>query len=156
VRAYNGSVHLRLAKICLAVLGVCWVLLLADAAAAKSQRQLADTIAKVRTAEPSAAREAAEQLSHLTRRMSPNAVSDQAVADLISLLGIRDDSVRYWVARSIGNLGPRANAAVPSLKRLLAEVDCLQGSKTSASGIRFALVQMGETTTLPACETQSK
>jgi hypothetical protein len=148
--------RLRLTTSCLAVLGVCWVLLLTDAAAAKSQRQLADTIAKVRTAEPSAAREAAEQLSHLRRRMSPNAVSDQAVADLISLLGIRDDSVRYWVARSLGNLGPRANAAVPSLKRLLADVDCLQGSKTSASGIRFALTQMGVTTPPPSCEIQSK
>ena len=147
--------RLRLTTISLAVLGVCWVLLLTDAAAAKSQRQLADTIAKVRTAEPSA-REAAEPLSHLTRRMSPNAVSDQAVADLISLLGIRDDSVRYWVARSLGNLGPRANAAVPSLKGLLAEVDCLQGSKTSASGIRFALTQMGVTTPPPSCEIQSK
>ena len=137
--------HPRLTKICSALLGsVCWVLLLTDAAAAKSsQRQLADSIAKVRTGEPSAAREAAEQLSHLTRRMSPNAVSDRAVADLISLLDIRDDSVRYWVARSLGNLGPRANAALPSLRRLLAEVDCLQGSKTSASGIRFALTANG-------------
>src|ERR1700722_18787247 len=143
--------RLRFTTICLAVLGGCWVLLLTDVAAAKSQRQLADTIAKARTAGPSGAREAAEQLSHHTRRMSPNAVSDQAVADLISLLGIRDDSVRYWVARSLGNLGPRANAAVPSLKGLLAEVDCLQGSKTSASGIRFALAQIGDTTTLPAC-----
>jgi len=151
-------VRLRLTKICLAVVGsVCWVLLLTDAAGAKSnQRQLADTIAKVRTDEPSAAREAAEHLSHLTRRMSPNAVSNQSVAGLISLLDIRDDSVRYWVARSLGNLGPRASAAVPSLKRLLPEVECLQGSKTSASGIRFALTQMGATTPPPACETQSK
>jgi hypothetical protein len=151
-------VHLRLIKICLAVVGsVCCVLLLTDAAGAKSnQRQLADTIAKVRTGEPSAAREAAEELSHLTHRMSPNAVSDQAVADLISLLDIRDESVRYWVARSLGNLGPRASAAVPSLKRLLAEVDCLQGSKTSASGIRFALKQMEVTTTPPVCQAQAK
>jgi hypothetical protein len=111
---------------------------------------------KVRTGEPSAAREATEELSHLTRRMSPNAVSDQAIGDLISLLDIRDDSVRYWVARSLGNLGPRASAAVPSLKRLLVEVDCLQGSKTSASGIRFALTQMGVTKPPPARKTQSK
>jgi hypothetical protein len=152
------TVRLRLTNICLAVLGsVCWVLLLTDIAAAKSdQRQLADTIAKVRTGEPSTARETAEQLSHLTRRMNPNAVSDQSVADLISLLDIRDDIVRYWVASSLGNLGPRASAAVPSLKRLLAEVACLPGSKTSASGIRFALTQMGVTIPAPACETQSK
>jgi len=151
-------VRLRLTNICLAVLGsLCWVILLTDAAAAKpNQRQLADTIAKVRTGVPSAAREAAEHLSHLTRQMSPDAVSDQAVADLISLLDIRDDSVRYWVARSLGNLGPRASAAVPSLKRLLHEVECLQGSKTSASGIRFALTQMAVTPPPPACETQSK
>lgn len=88
--------------------------------------------------------------------MNPNAVPGQTVTDLISLLDIPDDSVRYWVARSLGNLGPRAKAAIPQLQRLLAEVDCIQGTKTSASGIRFALTQMGVTTPPPVCEASSK
>jgi hypothetical protein len=61
-----------------------------------------------------------------------------------------DDSVRYWVARCLGNFGPRARMAAPKLEQVLAEVDCLQGSKTSASGIRFALGEMGITP--PPCK----
>ena len=91
----------------------------------------------------------------MTRQMNPKAVPDQTVADLISLLDIPDDSVRYWVATSLGNLGPRAKAAIPQLERLLAEVDCVKGSKTLASGIRFALTQMGVTTPPPVCEASS-
>jgi hypothetical protein len=151
-------VDLRVTQICSALLApVCWVLLLSNTADAKSdQMQLAQTIVKVRTGDPSTAREAAEHLSQITRQMNPKSVPDQTVTDLISLLDISDDSVRYWVAMSLGNLGPRARAAIPQLQKLLAQVDCVQGSKTSASGIRFALTQMGVTTPPPTCETSSK
>jgi hypothetical protein len=60
----------------------------------------------------------------------------------MSLLDASDDSVVYWVARSLGNLGRRANTAIPKLQKKLAEVECIEGSKTSASGIRFALSQL--------------
>lgn len=151
-------VHLRVPQICSALLApACWVLLLFNTADTKSdQRKLAQTIVKVRTGDPLTAREAAEHLSQMTRRMNPKSVPDQTVTDLISLLDIPDDLVRYWVARSLGNLGPLARAAIPQLHKLLAEVDCVQGSKTSASGIRFALTQMGVPPPPPACEPSSK
>jgi HEAT repeat protein len=116
------------------------------------KKQLTETIAKVRTGATSAARtEAAEHLSELTRGISPDKVGDASLADLVSLLDSSEDSVRYWVARCLGNLGPRAKIAIPKLQKILAEVDCLRGSKTSASGIRFALAQMGITPPPPKC-----
>ncbi|MES1971426.1 MAG: hypothetical protein V4472_03145 [Pseudomonadota bacterium] len=70
-------------------------------------------------------------------------INEKLFGEVVSLLDFPDDSVRYWVARAIGNLGASGRPAVPRLKKLLSEVDCLPGSKTSASGIRFALSQMG-------------
>ena len=121
------------------------------------REQLTHTIAKVRAGDSPVARtEAAEQLAELTRKGDSKKLDNKTVTDLVSLLDASDDSVVYWVARSLGNLGSRANAAIPKLQKKLAEVDCVQGSKTSASGIRFALTQMGVTTPPPASETASK
>jgi len=119
-----------------------------------STKQLTETIEKVRTgATPAARTEAAEHLAELTRGIHPNKVDDTTLEALVSLLDTSEDSVRYWVARCLGNLGPRARIAIPKLQKILAEVDCIQGSKTSASGIRFALAQMGVTPPPPNCET---
>jgi hypothetical protein len=143
----------------------CWIVLPADPAQARAghtpQRQLTEqitqTIAKVGTGESSTARtEAAEHLADLTRQVHAKSVDDKTIADLTSLLNTSDDSVRYWVARCLGNLGLRARAAIPELQKLLTEVDCLQGSKTSASGIRFALSQMDITPPPLRCPSLSK
>jgi hypothetical protein len=115
-------------------------------------KQVVETIAKVRTSKTSSTRtDAAEHLFELTRT-GHHRVDDKTVADIASLLDVGDDSVRYWVARSLGNFGQRAKVFAPKLQGLLAEVDCLEGSKTSASGIRFALGQMGITPPPPKCE----
>jgi hypothetical protein len=148
----NGS------KLCFAVIASACIFFQSGTAHAgdpMSKKQLTETIAKVRTGGTSMARtEAAEHLAELTRGISPNKVDDKTIADLVSLLDTSDDSVRYWVAASLGNLGPRARIAVPKLQKTLAAVDCLQGSKTSASGIRFALTRMGVTPPpLPTCGT---
>ena len=114
--------------------------------------ELTQTIAKVRTGgSPTSRTEAAEHLADLTRKIDAKKVDDRTVADLVSLLDTPDDGVRYWVARCLGNLGLRAKTAIPKLQGLLADVDCLQGSKTSASGIRFALTQMGATPSPATC-----
>lgn len=76
--------------------------------------------------------------------ISRSEISEGTIDKLIELLDIKDDSARYWIARSVGALGSRGYRAVPKLKSVLNEVDCIKGSKTSASGIRFALVQIGE------------
>jgi HEAT repeat protein len=87
--------------------------------------------------------EAAEHLASLTQKINSNEVTETLVTDLTSLLDSPDDSVRYWVAWALGNLGPAAKAAVPKLEEMLPKADCLNGVITSASGIRYALVKMG-------------
>lgn len=109
-----------------------------------SIKQIEDTLAKVRSYKTVDARtEAAEHLASLTHQISGKEVTDALVADIISLLDSPDDSVRYWVAIALGNLGPVAKAAIPKLEQMLPKADCINGTVTSASGIRYALTKMG-------------
>jgi HEAT repeat protein len=87
--------------------------------------------------------EAAEHLASLTQKISSKKATDALVTDITSLLDSPDDSVRYWVARALGNLGPAAKAAIPKLEEMLPRADCINGAITSASGIRYALIKMG-------------
>jgi hypothetical protein len=89
--------------------------------------------------------DAAERLARLTEKIDRKEITEQIVADLTSLLDSPDDSVRFWVAAALGNLGPYATAAIPKLQELLPRADCLNGSLTSASAIRHALKEMGVT-----------
>ena len=130
------------------------VVLPADAAGkATLKEQFGQEMKQVREGSTSRIRnQAAEDLALMAGKMKPDEIDDRAVTDLISLLDLQEDSMRYWIARTLGNLGPRAKPAIPKLLGLLPEADCLEGSKTSASGIRFALVQLGETPPpRPAC-----
>jgi len=118
-------------------------------------KHFSDALADARTSATSTARTAAaERLFALTGKMNPNDVNDKTIVDLMSLLAGSDDSTRYWAARSLGVLGPRAKIAVPILQSTLTEVDCLPGSKTSASGIRFALLQIGITPPPYSCKSR--
>jgi HEAT repeat protein len=106
--------------------------------------QIKVTMDKVRSGRTVDARtDAAEHLANLAQEVSSKEITEKLVADLTSLLDSPDDSVRYWVARALGNLGPAAKAAVPKLKEMLPAADCLDGAITSASGIRYALFKMG-------------
>lgn len=108
--------------------------------------QIQSAMANARTSKTATERtEAAERLAELTKSMDRKAVSEQTISDLISLLDSPDDSVRFWVAAALGNLGQLAKAAIPKLQELLPNADCLDGTITSASGIRYALKQMGVT-----------
>lgn len=108
-------------------------------------KQLQETMTKVRAMKgPSLARtNEAERLSDLTERIDPKKVDDKTLADLISLLSISDDSVRGWAATALGNLGPRAKAAVPALLKDIHEMDCSLGELTSAGAARTALKRIG-------------
>ena len=107
--------------------------------------QLSATMAKIRNGKTLTSRtEAAEHLALLTREINPKKVDDSTLTEMLSLLDTQEDSVRAWVAASLGHLGPRAKVAVPGLLKLLPEVDCLRGSLTSAPFIRVALKRMGE------------
>jgi HEAT repeat protein len=108
------------------------------------REQIEKTITKVQSDKTVDARtEAAEHLASLTQKVRSNEVTEKLVSDLTSLLDSPDDSVRYWVAWALGNLGPAAKAAAPKLEAMLPKADCLNGVITSASGIRYALVKMG-------------
>ncbi len=138
---------LRVSK--LLSLALCFVL---SAAAGTSQGsgesvvigQIKLSMEKVRSGKTMDARtEAAEHLASLTQKLSSNEITEALVTDLTNLLDSPDDSVRYWVAWALGNLGSSAKAAIPKLEELLPKADCINGAITSASGIRYALLKMG-------------
>ena len=111
------------------------------------------TIAKVRSEKTVESRtEAARHLAVLTRQGKPDDVTDETFKDIVALLETDEDSVRYWVAASLSNFGPRASPAAPALFKLLLEVDCLPGSLTSAISVRTALKRMGVTPWPRKCE----
>jgi hypothetical protein len=108
--------------------------------------QLSKTLEKVRAGKSVTIRtNAAERLSNIAHDVDPKLVDDKTLLDIVSLLDTHEDSVRFWVAGALGNLGPRAKAAVPKLLELLPEVDCIRGSLTSAASIRVALTRIGVT-----------
>jgi HEAT repeat protein len=69
--------------------------------------------------------------------------SDADIELLAEMLSDRDDSVRYWIAMTLGYIGPRAQEAVPALRKALQEIQCVHGDKTSASALRMALAKVG-------------
>jgi len=107
-------------------------------------KQIEAAIAKVRSDKTVDARTgAAEHLASLTKKISGKEVTEGLVTDIASLLDSPDDSVRYWVIIALGNLGPAAKSAAPKLEEMLPKAACLSGVITSASGIRYALIEMG-------------
>lgn len=62
----------------------------------------------------------------------------------MSLLDIPDDSVREGVAAALGNVGRRADVAIPKLKELLPELVCRKESSDLAQVAPAALGRMGE------------
>jgi PBS lyase HEAT-like repeat len=118
--------------------------------------KVAETVSQVRSGASSTARtQAAQHLSELTNGTSPNQISEKSLGDIVSLLDSPDDSVRYWVARCLGNLRSRARSAIPKLQELLAKAQCEPGSEMSADGIRRALSQMGATPPSSDCKPAS-
>jgi len=102
------------------------------------------TMAKVRSEKSVDARtQAAEHLARLTQKISSKEVTEALVTEITALLDSPDDSVRFWVAAALGNLGPVAKAALPRLEEMLPTADCINGAITSAAAIRGALIKMG-------------
>jgi len=136
---FSRVVPVALCFVALAVAGI------AQATGGPAHMKLMEeVIAKVRSDKTVDARtDAAERLASLTKKINAKEVTAALVTDITSLLDSPDDSVRYWVATALGNLGPAAKAAVPKLEKMLPEADCINGTITSASGIRYALIKMG-------------
>src|ERR1700748_539546 len=69
--------------------------------------QMQHTIASVKASKTLNERTAAaEHLADLAKRLNANEVTGQTIVDLTGLLDSPDDSVRFWIATALGNLGP--------------------------------------------------
>src|SRR5690242_19949328 len=65
-------------------------------------KQIEHTILKVRSDKTVDARtKAAEHLARLTHQISGTQITNGLVSDIMSLLDLPDDSVRYWVATAL-------------------------------------------------------
>ncbi len=125
------------------------LMLLACQAASASTRDSAQSVAQIdrmiataQTGDGPRARYAAAQLANIAR-IDGARFDDLAVERVADLLAAPDDIVRFWAARTLGNLGARGKVFAARLQALLPWADCLQGYSTSATGFRLALKQMG-------------
>jgi PBS lyase HEAT-like repeat len=126
-----------------AVCATCGLLATLASMGASSGSLVASEINAIKQ-EPSvnARTEDARQLADQVRR-NQLVVSDADIQLLAEMLSDRDDAVRYWIATTLGYLGPRAQQAAPALERALKDAQCAHGSKTSAPAIRSALANIG-------------
>ena len=85
----------------------------------------------------------AEQLAASIKSGDKRSIEDADIDVLAEMMADRDDSVRYWIATSLGYIGERAKRATPQLERALRERACDKASKTSASAIRLAYSRIG-------------
>lgn len=114
--------------------------------------EITEAITKIREGEtPEKRADAAEHVADLTSGIISSWVNDKAFADLVSLLDMPEDPVRFWVAVTLGNLGYRSTTAMPKLQGLLPYADCLQGDLTVADAVRYALARMGAALPPPTC-----
>lgn len=109
-------------------------------------------VMKIRTESDNRYRyELSKALAEKVAATNPDKIGDAQIDDIVGLLGDADDSVRYWAALALGQIGPRANRAVPALERALRDRECegyptephIVRSITSADGIRTALEKIG-------------
>ena len=66
------------------------------------------------------------KLAAALAKLPLNAVTDQEFANLVMLLKHPSDSVRLWAGKSLGELGARAQVAVPDLETARRKVACLR------------------------------
>ena len=86
---------------------------------------------------------AAENIELLSRYVKTRGMAEYVVKKIIPLLESGDDSVRYWTASALVNLGPASRIAVPALLKAFPKGYCLRGPVTSTGEIRLALYKLG-------------
>ena len=86
----------------------------------------------------------AEKLFFLLKDRKCDGLDKETIKEIISLLDVRNDGVRFWTVRVLGRIGPCGRAAIPKLKQIVPQADCWPGGKTSASDIREILNRFGE------------
>lgn len=93
----------------------------------------------------------AHELFDSAKRVGAQNVTNSEIVAITELLKTPDDPARYWVAVTLGYMGPRAASAVPVLESALRQEACTMASKTSAHVIRSALEEIGVTPPLVSC-----
>src|SRR5580658_9911132 len=92
-----------------------------------------------RTTGPNERTAAAEHLRDIVLATRAGEIDDPTIHDLASLLDIRLDSVRYWIAEALGHFDSRAQFAAPELRRILAGEECVIAESSSQDMIRQIL-----------------
>jgi hypothetical protein len=107
--------------------------------------RIAIEVTKIRSEPGGMARTEVSRLLSEQIRLKELAASDSDIDLLADMLSDKDDSVRYWIAMALGNIGPRAQKAVPSLEKAYSQLECVHADKSSESAIRIALTKIGAT-----------
>ena len=79
----------------------------------------------------------AYQLAALVRRKAGKAAPQKLITDLAALMSDTDQMVRLWTAGALGNLGPQAAAAIPSLEKAFNEAQAADQPNRFRSGIHL-------------------
>ncbi len=124
----------------------------AEPARVTSMLCISDYIVKIRTEKSKTLRtQYAEELSDSIGKGEQKNITDTDINMLADMMADKDDSVRYWIAISLGLIGPRAKHALPQLEKAYKEKVCVIASKTSASAIRPAISRIGGRTPSITC-----
>jgi len=117
----------------------------AIAGVSDSQKQVVQAIQLVRSAKGAIARDnAARQLRNVVLATDPTTIDDETIHAIASLLQAREESIRYWIAEALGHFGARAKFAVPKLRAILDERECMIAETSSVGMIRDTLERIGE------------
>ena len=85
----------------------------------------------------------AKELSDLIKNNARDYIKDSDIDLLAGTMQDKDDSVRYWIATSLGFIEERAQRSAPALERALRDRACDHSSKTAASAIHLAFRRIG-------------
>jgi hypothetical protein len=140
---------MRIRLVLLAAL--CWFgIVSVDVQAEQPQvRDLGILIEKIKQETDSRRRyDLATELAHgVSQLRASEQIDDKFIDDLAGLLG--DRVVRFWIAGSLGQLGPRAMRAVPALESALKEEEVAERAMSGVpsvsigDAIRLALKKIG-------------
>jgi hypothetical protein len=110
-----------------------------------SQRRVVEAIQLVRSARGANKKvDAAQKIRNAVLAVDPNAIDDETVHAIASLLDYRNDAIRYWIAEALGHFRARAKFAAPKLRAILNERECIIAETSSISMIRDTLEKIGE------------
>lgn len=124
----------------------------AESARVTTMLSISDYIVKIRTEKSITLRtQYAEDLSDSIEKGEQKNITDADINMLADMMADKDDSVRYWIATSLGYIGPRAKHALPQLEKAYREIACVIANKTSASAIRLAIPRIGGRTPSITC-----